>query len=84
MESIRTLIKRDKKESNGLEITSREKEILSLIMFEFSSKEIAGILEISARTVEVHRQNLLKKFQAKNTVGLVRKTLLLDLLHINN
>lgn len=52
-------------------ISEREREILDLICAEKTNLEIADMLNISNRTVEVHRKNLLKKTNAKNVVGLV-------------
>jgi DNA-binding NarL/FixJ family response regulator len=58
---------------NGKQIvTRREKEILQLIVDEFTNQEIADKLFLSLRTVENHRNNLLQKLQVKNTAGLVR------------
>lgn len=53
-------------------ITRREKEILKLITHEKTTREIAKILFISEKTVESHRLNLIRKFEVKNTAGLVR------------
>ena len=53
-------------------ITRREKEILNLIVDEFTTSEIAEKLFVSTNTVETHRANLLSKLQAKNTAGLVK------------
>ena len=43
-----------------------------------SSKEVARELDISSRTVEFLRANLLKKCGAKNTAELVRKAISTD------
>jgi DNA-binding CsgD family transcriptional regulator len=56
-------------------LTPRERVALAQIVRGLSSKEIARDLDISPRTVEFHRTNLLKKLGAKNTVDLVRKVL---------
>lgn len=53
------------------ELSKREKDILELICNEKTNNEIADLLCISVRTVEVHRQNLLRKTNAKNVAGLV-------------
>lgn len=53
-------------------ITKREKEILGYIVEGFTNKEIAAKLFLSLRTVENHRNNLLQKFDSKNTAGLVK------------
>jgi len=60
-------------------ITRREKEVLDLIMEENTNQEIAGKLFISLKTVEAHRSNLLSKLNARNTAGLVRKAIELQL-----
>jgi DNA-binding NarL/FixJ family response regulator len=52
-------------------LTDREKETLKLICQEFTNAEIGDQLNISIRTVEGHRNNLLAKTGCKNTAGLV-------------
>lgn len=54
-------------------LTKREQEILELIAYEYSTKEIAAKLFIGFQTVISHRKSLLKKLNVKNTAGLVRK-----------
>jgi len=56
-------------------ISRREKEVLTLIIKEHTTQEIANKLFISLKTVESHRSNLLNKLNARNTAGLVRITL---------
>jgi DNA-binding NarL/FixJ family response regulator len=56
--------------SNEL-LSKRENEILKLICLENTNQEIGDKLCISKRTVENHRQKILEKIGAKNTVGLV-------------
>lgn len=53
-------------------LTSREIEILRLISMEYINQEIAKELNISIRTVDAHRRNLLQKIGARNTAGLVK------------
>ncbi|GAB2819473.1 response regulator transcription factor [Ferruginibacter profundus] len=55
----------------SIELTAREKEVLSLLCKEFTNTEIAEKLFISPRTVEGHRNNLLLKSGSRNTAGLV-------------
>ena len=55
----------------SLPLTEREKEVLLLIIKEFSNQEIADKLYISKRTVDAHKRNLLEKTGAKNVAGLV-------------
>jgi DNA-binding NarL/FixJ family response regulator len=52
-------------------LTEREIQIINLIKDGQSSKEIAGHLNISLKTVEVHRHNVLKKLKLKNSASLV-------------
>ena len=52
-------------------LSTREKEVLELIMKEASNTEIANELFISVRTVDAHKRNLLEKTGSKNLVGLV-------------
>jgi len=56
-------------------LTSRELEVLKLIIQEYSNEEIADKLFISKRTVDAHKQNILGKTGAKNIVGLVMHVL---------
>ncbi len=63
-------------------LSSREKEILELICQEKTNNEIADLLCISNRTVEAHRQNILKKTNAKNTAGVVIYAIKNGLYHI--
>ncbi len=53
------------------DLTKREKQILSLVVEGHTSKVMATILNLSPRTVDHHRSNLLKKFKMKNSVDLV-------------
>jgi DNA-binding NarL/FixJ family response regulator len=62
-------------------LTQREKEVLQLIVEEYTSQEIADKLFLSLRTVEGHRLNLLQKLDAKNTVGLVKTALQMGLIN---
>ena len=50
------------------ELTTREKEILALIQKGLLSKEIAEKLFISVNTVNIHRQNILRKMQVDNSI----------------
>ncbi len=52
-------------------LSAREIECIELIRQGFISKEIACTMQISNKTVEVHRYNILKKLNLKNTAALV-------------
>lgn len=77
-EEVKTLIsyqllvgEANENEPNLSAITNREMEIINKIKEGYSSKQIAGTLLISYRTVEVHRHNILRKLKIKNTAGLI-------------
>lgn len=53
------------------ELSDREKDVVKLICQECTNNEIAEKLFISPRTVESHRQRIVEKIGAKNTVGIV-------------
>jgi len=65
-------------------ISEREKQVLRLVAFEKTSKEIASDLFISNHTAISHRQNLMSKLEVKNTAGLVRRGFELGILTIEN
>ena len=67
-------------EDLNISLTKREKEVLKLIAAEHTTTEIADKLFISLNTVETHRKNILKKFNVRNSVGIVKRAIELDLL----
>lgn len=62
--------------SETVELTNRELDVLSLILEEKTTNEIAEKLNISPFTVEGHRKNLMQKTNSKNVVGLIKYSLL--------
>lgn len=52
--------------------TAREWQVFDLLVSGLSSKQIAFELDISSRTVEIHRANLMRKMGVRNTVSLIR------------
>ena len=53
-------------------LTEREKEALELLSEGHPNKVIASKMEISQRTVENHRANLLEKMQVRSTAALIK------------
>ena len=53
-------------------LTSRERQIVRLIVTGLKSREMAGQLGISARTIEVHRAHIMLKMDTKRVPVLVR------------
>jgi len=80
-EVIRNLIERrsntEKKRGSAVRrvLTPREREVLKLVAEGNSNKEVADKLDISVRTAEHHRLNIMKKLDVTNTAGLVRYAL---------
>jgi DNA-binding NarL/FixJ family response regulator len=52
-------------------LSDREKEILKFISQGYTNELIGKTLQISKRTVDTHRQNLLLKLNVRKTAGLV-------------
>jgi two-component system response regulator NreC len=61
---------------NANEITDREAEILRLIAWGYSNKEIAGQLDISVKTVEAHKANTMRKLGMTSRIDIVRYAIL--------
>ncbi len=53
-------------------LTTREREVLTLIAEGKSNREIADLLFISVRTAQHHRANIMKKLNTRKTADLVR------------
>ncbi len=53
-----------------LSLTPREHEVMSMLAKSLSNKEIARLLNISPRTVEVHRQHIMNKLKIKSVLEL--------------
>ena len=65
-------LKEDSEKAGDLnDLSRRELDVINLIKAGLKSKEIALQLEISTKTVEVHRYNVLRKLKLKNSVSLV-------------
>lgn len=72
LERYRKMAKSGKSADTFSLLTNREREILQLIAEGYTSKEIAGMLFISVKTVENHRANIMGKLEIHDTAGLVR------------
>ena len=62
------------------QLTKRETEVLKWIVRGKSNKLVARILDISTRTVEVHRRNVLSKMQAESVAELVQMVMHTEIL----
>ena len=54
------------------ELTNREREVLALVADGFSNKDIASNLGLGVRTVETHREHIMRKLHVHNVAGLTR------------
>jgi len=55
-----------------VELTQREEEIVKLLAREYTNDKIAETLNISYRTVETHRKNMMQKTNSHNLAGLLK------------
>ena len=62
-------------------ITDREAHVLRLIAWGHSNKEIAAQLELSVKTVEVHKANAMRKLALRGRIDIVRYAVLQGWLH---
>ena len=83
LEAVQTAIERDRacRQQDALvaelrarfgSLTSREREIMALVVVGKLNKEIAFQTGLSVMTVKVHRSHMIRKMQAKSLVDLVR------------
>jgi two-component system, LuxR family, response regulator FixJ len=60
------------------QLTRRELEVMDLLVEGRSSKQIASELELSPKTVETHRANVMAKMRVNSLAELIRRKLLFD------
>ena len=56
----------------GPRLTDRESEVLRLIARGYSNKEIAARLDLSVKTIEVHKANAMRKLGLRGRIDIVR------------
>jgi two-component system response regulator NreC len=59
----------------GVELSGREEEVLRLVAWGYTNKEVAGYLSISVKTVETHKTNLMEKLELSGRSDIVRYAL---------
>jgi len=59
-------------------LTTRERQVMDLVVAGKANKQIAELLRVSEKTVEVHRKHVMNKMHAGSVVELVRIALSLD------
>ena len=65
-----------KAQATGVSLSDREAEVLRLIAAGYSNKDIAAQLELSVKTVEVHKANASRKLGLKGRIDIVKYALL--------
>lgn len=64
--------KEAEEEPESLRLTSRQREIVQLLVEGKSSKEVAAVLGLSVKTAETHRANIMRKLDCHSVTELVR------------
>lgn len=62
----------EKRTADTVVLTEREQQVVQLLAKEYTNERIAAELNISFRTVETHRKNIMHKTKAGNLAGLIR------------
>ena len=57
---------------DSFSLTPRERQILELVWEGLNTREIGDALNVSAKTVEVHRAKIMKKLHARNTAEMIK------------
>lgn len=68
---INRLLNKSESEEQKNKLSDREISVIEQVAKGYTNNEIAKILEISSRTVETHRRNILKKLDLKNTAEMI-------------
>jgi DNA-binding NarL/FixJ family response regulator len=58
------------------ELTDREAEVLRMIAWGYSNKEIAVRMDVSVKTIEAHKSNAMKKMDMSSRIDIVRYAIL--------
>ena len=61
---------------NKGELTDRENEVIKLIAFGYSNKEIATRLDLSVKTIEAHKANTMRKLGISSRIDIVKYAIL--------
>lgn len=69
---VRLLSESAADEAKSIPLTEREIQVLRLVAEGLNSREIAERLNISVKTVDTHRANMMEKLQAHNTAELIK------------
>lgn len=73
-----------RKAKDPVDFTERELDIIKLAAQQFTSKEIASMLKLSARTVQSHKDRMQERIDAKNMIGVVMYALRHNLISVHD
>ena len=77
-------LKQDSAAAKGGALSPRQREVLKLIAEGRSTKEIAGTLDLSVKTVEGHRAELMRRLDIHDVAGLVRHAIRIGLVQVDS
>jgi two-component system response regulator NreC len=60
------------KTKSGDGLSGREREVLQLVSEGHTTKEIAGVLKLSTKTIDSHREHIMEKLGIRNIAGLTK------------
>jgi two-component system secretion response regulator SsrB len=80
MKNVLPLKDEPRADEASVDLTARQRQILDLVSVGHTNREIASILKISVRTVEVHRFHLMRRLNVRNVAQLLGRSLQLGLL----
>lgn len=64
------------------DLTDREMEVIKYIWEGYFNNEIATLLKLSVKTVEVHRANIMLKYRTKNVIQMIRIAIAKEIIKI--
>ena len=70
------------KEMRGEQLTSRQREIVQLLAEGKTSKEVSALLNLSVKTIETHRANIMKRLSCHSVSDLVRYAVRNNIIHV--
>jgi DNA-binding NarL/FixJ family response regulator len=80
---ISVLMEARKEPGEESQLTTRQREVLQLIAEGKTMKEVAGLLNISARTAETHKYEMMQTLRVRTTAELIQHAIRLHLVNIN-
>jgi DNA-binding NarL/FixJ family response regulator len=80
---ISVLMEARKEPGEESHLTTRQREVLQLVAEGKTMKEVAGLLNISARTAETHKYEMMQTLRVKTTAELIQHAIRLHLVNVD-